>query len=131
LVDSTYIDNAASGVVAAMDRARDVHGQAFVLTNGQPRPVGELMRRIVMAAGMVPPTLKVPFAAAKAGGSAVDALWARRSTDREPPMTRFLAEQLGTAHWFDQRETQAALRWKPSVSLSEGFVRLKAWFDQQ
>ena len=26
----------------------------------------------------------------------------------EPPMTRFLAEQLSTAHWFDQRETRAA-----------------------
>jgi nucleoside-diphosphate-sugar epimerase len=44
-------------------------------------------------------------------------------------MTSFVAEQLGTAHWFDQRETRSALQWKPTVSLSDGFARLKTWFD--
>jgi hypothetical protein len=40
-------------------------------------------------------------------------------------MTRFLAEQLSTAHWFDQRETRAALGWAPRVGLDEGFRRLR------
>ena len=39
-------------------------------------------------------------------------------------MTRFLAEQLSTAHWFDQRRTREALRWSPQVNLQEGFARL-------
>jgi nucleoside-diphosphate-sugar epimerase len=43
-------------------------------------------------------------------------------------MTRFLAEQLSTAHWFDQRETRRALGWSPAVGLDEGFARLAAWF---
>ena len=43
-------------------------------------------------------------------------------------MTRFLAEQLSTAHWFDQRETRAVLAWTPEVSLDEGFARLAAAF---
>jgi nucleoside-diphosphate-sugar epimerase len=43
-------------------------------------------------------------------------------------MTRFLAEQLSTAHWFDLRETRAALDWSPAVSLDEGFERLAASF---
>ena len=46
-------------------------------------------------------------------------------------MTGFLAEQLGTAHWFDQRETREALQWEPAVSLDEGFRRLRAWFEEQ
>jgi nucleoside-diphosphate-sugar epimerase len=44
-------------------------------------------------------------------------------------MTGFLAEQLGTAHWFDQRETRRALGWMPTVSLAEGFERLHSWFN--
>jgi nucleoside-diphosphate-sugar epimerase len=40
-------------------------------------------------------------------------------------MTRFLAEQLSTAHWFDQRATRAALGWIPRVGLDEGFARLR------
>jgi nucleoside-diphosphate-sugar epimerase len=46
-------------------------------------------------------------------------------------MTSFLAEQLGTAHWFDQRETRRALGWEPAVSLAEGFRRLHAWFQAE
>jgi 2-alkyl-3-oxoalkanoate reductase len=39
-------------------------------------------------------------------------------------MTRFLAEQLSTAHWFDQRRTREALRWSPRVSIAEGLAAL-------
>ena len=39
-------------------------------------------------------------------------------------MTRFLAEQLSTAHWFDQRETRELLDWTPAVSIDEGLAKL-------
>ena len=44
----------------------------------------------------------------------------------DPPLTRFLAGQLSTAHWFDQRHTREVLDWKPRVSLDEGFAELAA-----
>jgi len=128
LIDSIYIDNAADAVVAALDRAPALGGRALVVTNGQPRPVRELINRIVLAAGLEVPTLSVPYGIARAGGSVVERVWERRSTDAEPPMTSFLAEQLGTAHWFDQRETKDALGWEPRVSIAEGFERLTDWF---
>ena len=46
-------------------------------------------------------------------------------------MTRFLAEQLSTAHWFDQRRTREALQWTPPVSLDEGFARLAASYTHR
>jgi nucleoside-diphosphate-sugar epimerase len=58
----------------------------------------------------------------------VDAAWAVSGRQDPPPITRFLAEQLSTAHWFDQRRTRAALGWEPRVSLEEGFARLAAWY---
>jgi nucleoside-diphosphate-sugar epimerase len=39
-------------------------------------------------------------------------------------MTRFLAQQFSTAHWFDQRRTQEVLSWAPRVSIDEGLERL-------
>lgn len=130
LIDTTYIDNAASAAVAALDRAPDLGGQTFVVSNGQPRPVREILGRIVTAAGLQPPRLKVPSGLAKAGGGVVERIWEARDMDGEPPMTRFLAEQLATAHWFDQRETREKLQWKPEVSLEEGFRRLEEWFGK-
>jgi nucleoside-diphosphate-sugar epimerase len=124
LVDSTYIDNAVAALLAALDRAPGLGGQALVVTNGEPRTVAELLSRICLAMGAPPPTTSIPSAVATAAGSVVESVWGRLELSEEPPLTRFLAEQLATAHWFDQRRTREALQWKPHVSLAEGFLRL-------
>ncbi|GEA86078.1 NAD-dependent epimerase/dehydratase family protein [Cellulomonas cellasea] len=130
LVDTTYVDNAASAMVAALGRldAPDgaVRGQAYVVTNGEPRPIAEMLGGICTAMGAPAPSRHVPAALARAAGSLVEAVWRVRPGTDEPPMTRFLAEQLSTAHWFDQRRTRADLQWAPAVTLDEGLRRLRA-----
>ncbi|MEI3845774.1 MULTISPECIES: NAD-dependent epimerase/dehydratase family protein [unclassified Microbacterium] len=126
LIDSTYIDNAASGIAAALERADDAHGRALVLTNGEPRPVGDLLSGICLAAGVAPPRWSIPAWLGRAAGTAVEVGWRIVPARDEPPMTRFLAEQLSTAHWFDQRETRRILAWSPAVSIDEGLARLAA-----
>lgn len=126
LIDSCYVDNAASAMVAALDRAEadEVHGNAYVVTNGEPRPVADLLDGICRASGVPTPRWHVPAGVARAAGSLVEAVWRVRPGEDEPPMTRFLAEQLSTSHWFDQRRTRRDLRWEPSVSIDEGLRRL-------
>jgi nucleoside-diphosphate-sugar epimerase len=98
----------------------------FVVSGGEPRPVAELLASICAAAGAPAPRLAVPAPLARAAGAVVETLWPRLLKNDDPPMTRFLAEQLATAHWFDQRATRAALGWVPRVGLDEGFRRLRA-----
>jgi len=132
LIDSTYVDNAASAIGHALRHAElpNVRGRAFVVSNGEPRTVRELLTRITAAAGAAPPRRSVPARVAWAGGALVEVgWWLTRRTD-DPPMTRFLAEQLATAHWFDQRATRESLGWVPTVSLDEGFGRLAAWHSE-
>jgi nucleoside-diphosphate-sugar epimerase len=126
LIDTTYLDNAVDALVASLDRAADVHGEAFVVSNGEPRTVLELVTRIARAAGVDPRVRRVPFRAAYAAGAAAEAAWSRQGRTDDPPLTRFLVEQLGTAHWFDQRRTRSALQWEPRVGLDDGFARLGA-----
>ena len=128
LIDTTYLDNAADALVAAVDRAPALGGRALVVSNGEPRTVAELVARIAAAAGVTWRPRRVPAAIAKAGGSVVERIWDRTGRTDDPPMTSFLAEQLATAHWFDQRETRDALGWAPSVTLAEGFDRLAEWY---
>lgn len=125
LIDSTYVDNAVDAMVAALDHAPDIHGEAFVVTNGQPRTVAELLGRICQAYGAPVPTRSVPKAVALGAGAVIESLWTTTRHDDEPPMTRFLAEQLSTAHWFDQRRTREALQWTPRISLDQGFQLLR------
>lgn len=132
LIDTTYVDNAASGIVQGLDRISESHGRSLVITNAEPRPVGELMAGICAAGGVPAPKFSVPGSLARGAGKVIERLWgfALRhgwATD-EPPMTEFLAEQLSTAHWFDQRTTQQVLAWKPLVTIDEGLARLAAHY---
>jgi nucleoside-diphosphate-sugar epimerase len=128
LIDTIYIDNAATGIAAALARVDSVHGRSYVLTNGEPRPVAELLAGICGAAGVDSPRWRVPASVARTAGSLIEAVWQVKPGVDEPPMTRFLAEQLSTAHWFDQRRTRADLEWTPAVSLDQGFRRLAEYY---
>lgn len=134
LIDTTYIDNAASAIVRGLERMDYAHGRALVVTNGEPRPVGELIAGICKAGGAPAPKLNVPGWLARGAGSVIEKVWlaagSRNLVHDEPPMTRFLAEQLSTAHWFDQRETHEVLDWKPTVSIDAGLAKLAAHYGQ-
>ncbi|GAA2035713.1 NAD-dependent epimerase/dehydratase family protein [Yaniella flava] len=121
LVDTLFLVNAVEGIIAALEAVDTTRGEALVLTNGQPRPIGEMIRRIAVAGGAKEPTLDLPSGVAKAAGSIIEAVWDAEKRGDEPPITRFLAEQMSTAHWFDQRRTHHVLQWKPRISLDEGF----------
>ncbi|KGE05018.1 NAD-dependent epimerase/dehydratase family protein [Pseudohaliea rubra] len=129
LIDTTYIDNAADAIIAALDKAPDLSGRALVISNGEPRPVRELFDRIATAAAVESSRLKVPAAVAWLGGALAERVWNCTGRTGDPPMTSFMAEQLSTAHWFDQRETRQLLGWTPAVPLDEGFRRLTAWYQ--
>ncbi|CCH87662.1 NAD-dependent epimerase/dehydratase [Modestobacter italicus] len=126
LIDTTYVDNAVDALVAAVDVP--AHGEALVVSNGEPRPVAEVIARLCRAAGVPAPRRRVPVGVAWAAGAAVEAVWAATQRRDTPPLTRFLTGQLSTAHWFDQRRTRAVLRWSPRVTLAEGFARLAATY---
>ena len=51
LIDTTYVDNAVDALVAALDACGRVHGEALVVSNGEPRPVAELLARAVPGRG--------------------------------------------------------------------------------
>lgn len=131
LIDTTYVDNAAEAIARALDVCRepDVHGRALVVSNGEPRTVAELLARMADSAGAPGPSRSVPSTVAIAAGHAIEAGWRAARRADEPVLTAFIAEQLSTAHWFDQRQTRAALGWQPRVTLEEGFARLRAWYS--
>ena len=130
LVDSTYIDNAISAHIAALDALHvgsACDGNAYVVSNGEPRTVNELMRSMCESAGVLFEPRHLSLALGIRLGSVIERLWPLMRSS-EPPITRFVAEQLGTAHWFDQRSVQQDLQWAPTVTIDEGFERLTQWF---
>lgn len=128
-IDTTFIDNAASAIVAGIDNVERAAGNALVISNGQPRTVSEIIQRILLSAGIEKTLRHVPSPIAIAAGTAIEQIWQTLDKQNDPPMTRFLAEQLATAHWFDQRKTRKLLGWQPTIGLEEGFERLADSFS--
>jgi 2-alkyl-3-oxoalkanoate reductase len=136
LIDTTYVVNAVEALLAALDHCVEARGQALVVTNGEPRPIAELLTAICRAAGAPEPTRHMPVRLAHLAGTVVESLWTLTSglrpgrPDDDPPLTRFLVEQMSTAHWFDQRHARQVLQWRPRVSLDEGFAELQRWYSR-
>ena len=61
-----------------------------------------------------------------ATGAVLEKAWTWFGLKGEPPMTRFLAEQLATPHWYDISAAARDFGYRPQVSLDEGFQRLAA-----
>lgn len=135
LVDTLYIDNAADSVVRGYQRMDALAGLALVVTNGQPRTIAELLSGFCVATGVPAPGFSIPARVAVVAGRVIEKLWPLLpkgvTTADEPPMTGFLAEQLSTAHWFDQRLTRQVLQWEPTVSLEEGYRRLGLFYGDR
>ena len=127
LVDSVYVDNAADAHLLAADRLRPgspIAGKVYFISNDEPLPVVELMNRILATAGIPPITRRVPPAAAYVVGGLLEAVYYLLGLPGEPRMTRFVARQLATAHWFDVSAAKRDLGYRPAVSIEEGMERL-------
>jgi nucleoside-diphosphate-sugar epimerase len=75
-------------------------------------------------AGQKPIRHSLSLATAWRIGTALELSYRLLGIRREPPMTRFLAAQLATSHYFDLGRARADLGYQPRVSNEEGMRRL-------
>lgn len=128
-VDSVYIDNAADAHLAALDRLgpdAKCAGQPYFITQGKPVPIRDLINGILLAAGLEPVTRTIHPRLAWLAGALCEMVYGALRLRSEPPMTRFLAEQLSTEHWYDISAARRDLGYQVNVSLEQGLERLKA-----
>lgn len=125
-IDSVYIDNAADAHILAADRLAPgaaCAGKAYFISNGEPMPVDQLINGILAAAHLPPVTARVGARLAYAVGWIMERVY----PGDDPPLTRFVARQLATSHWFDLSAAKRDLGYAPAVSIAEGLKRLEAF----
>jgi nucleoside-diphosphate-sugar epimerase len=129
-VDATYIDNAAEAHLLAGDKleiGQPPAGKAYFISNGEPVELWPFIDRILAAASLPPVARSVAaWKAHLAGGMLEWVYWLLRLPG-EPPMTRFVAHQLSTSHWYDISAAKRDLGYEPKVSIEEGLQRTGEW----
>ncbi len=134
LVDTIYIDNAAWAHLQAakhLDIGSQVAGKAYFLAQGEPLPVWDVVDRILAAGGHPPVSGTIPPGLAYAIGWMLEKAYTLFNLKGEPRMTRFVAHELSTAHWFDLSAARQDFGYQPQVSFDEGMQRLSAWLKLQ
>jgi len=133
LVDTIYIDNAAEAHVQVAEKlviGSKVAGKVYFISNEEPLPLWDIVNRI-LAAGELPAVEKTisPRLAYVVGGL-LENIYRLFKLSGEPRMTRFVAKELSTAHWFDLSAAKADFSYQPQVSIEEGLSRLQGWLQQ-
>ena len=134
LVDCIYVDNAAEAHVLAADRlsiGSAIAGNAYFISQGEPIEITELMSLIIGTAGFPPINRTFPPSVAYTAGWILEMLYTVLCIQKEPPMTRFLAKQLSTSHWFDITAARRDLDYHPTISIEQGLKRLEEWLRDQ
>jgi len=133
-VDTIYIDNAAQAHVLAADRLKEnpeLSGKVYFISQDDPVPLWDLVDDILTAAGHPPVKRAIPRKMAWLVGALLEFAYKIFRIRGEPQMTRFLANELATAHWFDIRAARKDLGYTPTVSINEGLRRLEQWLQNR
>lgn len=134
-LDTIYVDDAARAQRLAARRlaegADGVGGRPFFLSAGAPVPTWEMVDRLLAAAGEGPLRRSIPPAVARLAGAVLETVWRLARREGEPPMTRWVAQELSSSHWFDIGAARRLLGYEPRVGLDEGLERLAAWWQQR
>lgn len=133
LVDTLYIANAARAhlqAAAALSPGSTVAGKAYFIANDEPMPLWDLVNRILAAGNLPAVTRTISPGLAHAAGTLLELAYRTFNLPGEPRMTRFVAKELATAHWFDLSAAKQDFGYQPEVSVEEGLRRLEAWLQQ-
>lgn len=136
LVDTVCVENAALAHLLALEvllqEPQKASGKAYFISNGEPIRLFEWINRFVTGAGMNPVTRKVPAWLAWTVGSILEGMHKAFMPKKEPRMTRFLADELSTAHWFSLKAAQEDLGYQPIISNEAGFQKVleSTWFQE-
>ncbi len=131
-VDTTFIDNAADVHILASERLLsnpELSGKKYFISQGEPVPLWEMINDILKAAGKPPVQGKISKRTAWVAGAFLEFIYKCFRLSGEPRMTRFLAEELSTNHWFNIQAARKDLGYTPSVSIAQGLRQLEAWFQ--
>jgi nucleoside-diphosphate-sugar epimerase len=134
LIDTVYIDNAASAHLLALEKLESdpgtVGGKTYFISNDQPMSQRQVIGGLLEAAGLGVEIQSISPQVAIMAGTLLEYTWKALRLKSEPPLTRWSAEHLSTAHWYDISAAKRELGYTVEISIAEGLKRLADYCPQ-
>ena len=131
LIDTVHVESAAHAHILAMhallDGKEQASGRAYFITDGDPIECWQWISLLLKHAGLTPPSRQISKTAAYRIGYLLELIFWAFQVSREPPMTRFIAAQLGVDHYFSIEAARKHLGYNPSVDRQETLALMSPW----
>ncbi len=134
IVDISYVDNVAHAHVLAAENLKTTAacaGKAYFVSQGEPVNLWDWINTLFAAMDIPPVKQAVSFSTAYRVGSLLELVYKGIRVQKEPPMTRFIAEQLAKSHFFSIENSRNDFGYEPLVTTEEGLVRSINWFKNK
>jgi nucleoside-diphosphate-sugar epimerase len=130
LTDTIYVDNAAHAHILAWEKLAEnpsLSGNVYFISQDEPVSKWKMINAFLDAAGLPPIKGRVSARTAYVAGAVLEGMYTVFRIKSDPPMTRFVAKELATSHWFNISRAKKDLGYRPTISTKEGLHRLKHW----
>jgi nucleoside-diphosphate-sugar epimerase len=135
LIDTVHVEAAAEAHCQALGELLNnpmtrCCGKAYFLSDNEPIECWEWLSEILRLADVAVPDSSVSFGVAYRVGAILE--WGFRVLGKktEPPMTRFVASQLGVDHYFDISAAKRDFGYQPICNRSERFADMESWLKE-
>jgi len=126
LVDLTFIDDCISAHVLAanvLDERPAAGGRAYFISQGSPVRLWEWIGRVLALHDAPPVRRRLSATTARFLATVAEGAWRTFGLASDPPLTRFLADEMATDHYFDITAARRDLGYAPSCTVWEATER--------
>ncbi len=127
LVDMTYHENAVHAMWLASQENSDTlpSGRAYNITNMEPRPLREIVERLIAELGIRCRVRSVPYPMLDLVARSLERLGSKSA--REPVLTHYGVSKLNFDFTLDTTRAETELGYRPVVALDDGIKETAAW----
>ena len=128
LISMSYVENVAAAHLQAAENltiGSPVAGQSYFINEPEPIKLWSWIDEILALGDLPPITKSISAKAAYRIGACLEKVFGILRLNSEPPMTRFIAAQLSSSHYYDVSKAQRDFGYRPIVTVAEGMERLR------
>jgi nucleoside-diphosphate-sugar epimerase len=122
LVDFTFIGDCVQAHIKAftsLERNDLPSGKAYFISQGEPYPFWEWVNKMLEYNKVPPVTKRINKHLAYTVATLLEGVGVASGYRFEPPLTRFLVDELATDHYFSIERAKSLLQFSPSISIND------------
>lgn len=129
-VDLTHVDNVVHAHFCAMEallKNSTLGGNAYFIGQNEPVNLWDWLNEIFAMLDLPKLTKKISYQKAYLLGSSLEKIWGILRLRGEPPMTRFVANQLAHDHWFSIESAKKDIGYEPIRDMNDSLNESLTW----